>query len=62
MIWSITFKYLVVKVKYKFLFTENLNVTLGYNWSNMKVKYDAEYDGEYKLTDTGFTFGVTYNF
>jgi hypothetical protein len=50
--------YMVFKAKYTYQLTENLGAVVGYNYSNMKIKYDDAA----KSTDTGFTLGVAYNF
>jgi hypothetical protein len=51
--------YMAAKVKYNFLLTERLGVAAGYDWTNITMKPAL---GDMKVTQTGFTFGVTYNF
>jgi Outer membrane protein beta-barrel domain len=50
--------YTAVKVKYTYLFNEKIGAMVGYEWSNWNIKAPTAT----KLTDTGFTLGVTYNF
>jgi hypothetical protein len=52
--------YLTARIKYTYFLTEKLGVAVGYNWSNLTMKSDPMVD--MKLTDTGYTVGLNYNF